>query len=105
MYQIHPYYATMVDSIAATGANTWHQIDRMKGPKTFHFYNPGSPGPSGTFSAQIAVQATDTLSHWANVGSVNGIGLFLSADYYRYIRTNVESYYAGAIRVTIAATP
>lgn len=105
MYEIKPLFVTMVDSIAATGANSWSQIDRMKGPKTLHFYNPGSPGPTGTFSAQIAVQATDTLSHWANVGSVNGIGLFHSTDYYRYVRTNVESYYAGAIRVTFAALP
>lgn len=104
MYEtLKPLNITLTSSVGSgtTGAGSWALLSRYRGPKTYHFYNPASLTQS--FSGQVAIQASNTLSNWINVGSVNGSGMFVSPDYYYYTRLNVESLMDGAMECNLAA--
>lgn len=106
MYEtLKPLNVTLTSSVGSgtTGAGSWELLSLYKGPKTYHFYNPASLTVS--FSGQVAIQASNTLSNWINVGSVEGTGMFVSSDYYYYTRVNVESLMNGAMEVNLAAVP
>jgi hypothetical protein len=102
---LKPLNTTLTSSVGSgtTGAGSWALVSKYRGPKNYHFYNPGSLTVS--FSGQIAIQASNTLSNWINVGSVEGTGMFVSSDYYYYTRVNVESLMNGAMEVNLAAVP
>lgn len=106
MYEtLKPLNITLTSSVGSgtTGAGSWALISRYRGQKNYHFYNPASLTVS--FSGQVAIQASNTLSNWINVGSVEGTGMFVSSDYYYYTRVNVESLMNGSVEVILAAVP
>lgn len=106
MYEtLKPLNTTLTSSVGSgtTGAGSWALISRYNGPKTYHFYNPGSLTVS--FSGQVAIQVSNTLSNWISVGSASGSGVFVSPDYYYYTRINVESLMNGAMECNLAAVP
>jgi hypothetical protein len=102
---LKPLNITLTSSVGSgtTGAGSWALVSLYKGQKTFHFYNPASLTVS--FSGQIAVQVSNILSNWVNVGSMEGSGMFVSTDQYIYTRINVESLMNGSVGCALAAWP
>lgn len=102
---LKPLNITLTSSVGSgtTGAGSWALVSKYGGPKTYHLYNPASLTVS--FSGQVAIQASNTLSSWVNVGSMAESGMFVSPDYYYYTRVNVESLMNGAVECNLAAIP